>query len=295
MQFLEKEHPLEFKIRALEAMGCYPLKVNLPSLVTFQEMNNVVHQELNTLQNLGILMTIKEVIMCFNGDQKKIDFNISSGVKASIIELEAPANKNFQETLGFLKTILARYHHEVKHMAVLAIFVVALDYGFKQKEPYFQLFTLPGTFNLVVILKFKQEEDQFLVAGYVLNNPAAFYKIFLNANESLKLEWTFKMLAFVECDEGDLEMATLVADYLEQFFKLVRDKLLYSLHFEICKVADLLPPCYLTKLPEELQLHIFDLLNINEIYVVAQANSKLSTLVHESGLYMKKLDEFFDT
>ncbi|KAG6779514.1 hypothetical protein POTOM_015903 [Populus tomentosa] len=180
-------------------------------------------------------------------------------------------------------------------MAVLAIFVVALDYGFKQKEPYFQLFTLPGTFNLVVILKFKQEEDQFLVAGYVLNNPAAFYKIFLNANESLKLEWTFKMLAFVECDEGDLEMATLVADYLEQFFKLVRDKLLYSLHFEICKVADLLPPCYLTKLPEELQLHIFDLLNINEIYVVAQANSKLSTLVHESGLYMKKLDEFFDT
>ncbi|KAJ7001249.1 hypothetical protein NC653_011626 [Populus alba x Populus x berolinensis] len=236
--------------------------------------------------------------MCFNGDQKKIDFNISSGVKASMMELEASANKNFQETLGFLKIILARYHHEhheVKHMAVLAIFAVALDYGFKQEEPYFQLFTLPDTFNLVVTLKFKQEEDQFLVARYVLNNPAGFYKIFLNANESLKLERTFKMLAFVECDEGDLEMATLVADYLEQFFKLVRDKLLYPLHFEICKVVGLLPPCYLTKLLEELQLHIFDLLNINEIYIVAQTNSKLSTLVHESGLYMKKLDEFFDT
>ncbi|KAJ6927210.1 hypothetical protein NC651_011322 [Populus alba x Populus x berolinensis] len=134
-------------------------------------------------------------------------------------------------------------------MAVLAIFIVALDYDFKQEEPYFQLFTLPDTFNLEVVLKFKQEEDQFLVAGYVLNHHAAFYKIVLNTNESLKLERTFKMLAFVECDEGDPEMATLVADYLEQFFKLVRDKLLYLLHFEICKVAGLLPPCYLTKLP----------------------------------------------
>jgi hypothetical protein len=30
MQFLEREHPLKFKIRALKAMGCYPLKVNIP-------------------------------------------------------------------------------------------------------------------------------------------------------------------------------------------------------------------------------------------------------------------------
>jgi hypothetical protein len=54
--------------------------------------------------------------MCFNGDHKKIDFNISSGVKDIMEELEASPNKNFKETLGFLKTILARYHHDMKHM-----------------------------------------------------------------------------------------------------------------------------------------------------------------------------------
>ena len=258
-------------------------------------MNNVVHQELNTLQNSGIPMTIQEVILCFNGDQKKIDFNISSGVKASMMELEALANKNFQETLGFLKTIPAMYHHEVKHMVVLDLFAATLDYGFKQEEPYFQLFTFPNTFNPGVILKFKQEEDQFLMHGYVLNHPAAFYKIVLNANESLKSERTLKMLVFVECGEGDPEMATLIADYLEQFFKLVKDKLLYPLHIKICKVASLLPSCYyLTEPLDELQVRIFDLLNINEIDLVVQADPKLSTLVHETGLYMKKLDDAWD-
>jgi len=113
------EHPFKFKIRALKAMGCYPLKVNLPSLITFQEMNNVVHQELNTLQNLGIPITIQEVILCFNGDHKKIDFNISSGVKANMEELKAPPNKNFKETL---ETILARYHNDMKHMRCLDYF-----------------------------------------------------------------------------------------------------------------------------------------------------------------------------
>jgi hypothetical protein len=42
-QFFESKHPLEFKIIALKVMGCYLLKVNLPSLIIFQEMNNVVH------------------------------------------------------------------------------------------------------------------------------------------------------------------------------------------------------------------------------------------------------------
>jgi hypothetical protein len=102
-------------------------------------MNNVVHQEIITLQNLEIPMTIQEVILCFNVDQKKIDFNISSGVTANMEELEVPTNKDFQETLGFLKTILAMYHHEVKHMVVLAIFIAALDYSFKHEEPYFSV------------------------------------------------------------------------------------------------------------------------------------------------------------
>jgi hypothetical protein len=62
--------------------------------------------------------------MCFNGDKKKIYFNISNGVKANITKLEVPTNKSFQETLGFLKTILARYHHEVKHMVVLTILLL---------------------------------------------------------------------------------------------------------------------------------------------------------------------------
>jgi len=73
---------------SLKAIGCYPLKDNLPSLITFQEMNNVVHQELNTLQNLGTPMTILDVIMCFNGDHNKIYFNISSRVQANMEELE---------------------------------------------------------------------------------------------------------------------------------------------------------------------------------------------------------------
>jgi len=97
MQFLESEHPLEFKMRALKAMSCYPLKANLPSLITFQEMNNVVHQEIITLQNLETPMTIQEVIPCFNGDQKKIDFNISSGVTANMEELEEPITKTFKK------------------------------------------------------------------------------------------------------------------------------------------------------------------------------------------------------
>jgi len=125
-------------------------------------MNNVVHQEIITLQNLEIPMTIQEVILCFNVDQKKIDFNISSGVTANMEELEVPTNKDFQETLGFLKTILAMYHHEVKHMVVLAIFIAALHYSFKHEEPYFQLFTLADKLNLGLVLKFKQEEGHFL-------------------------------------------------------------------------------------------------------------------------------------
>jgi hypothetical protein len=32
--------------------------------------------------------------MCFNGAHNKIDFNISSGVKANMEELEASPNKN---------------------------------------------------------------------------------------------------------------------------------------------------------------------------------------------------------
>jgi hypothetical protein len=39
MQFLEREHSLKFKIRVLKAMGCYPLEVNLLSLITFKEIN----------------------------------------------------------------------------------------------------------------------------------------------------------------------------------------------------------------------------------------------------------------
>jgi len=78
------------------------------------------------------------------------------------------------------------------------------------------------------------------VAGYVLNHPAAFYKIVINANESMKLKRNLKMLAFVECGEGDPDMGTLVDDNLEDFFKLVRDKLLFLLHIGTRKVAGLL-------------------------------------------------------
>jgi len=75
-------------------------------------------------------MTIQEVIPYFNGDHKKIDFNISSGVKANMEELEAPPNKNFKETMGFLKTILARYHHDMKHMR-------CLDYFYRRSRLWF--------------------------------------------------------------------------------------------------------------------------------------------------------------
>jgi hypothetical protein len=76
-------------------------------------------------------MTILDVILCFNDDHNKIDFNISNRVQANMEELEVPTNKNFEETLGFLKTILARYHHDMKHMDVLTIFIAILDYGLK--------------------------------------------------------------------------------------------------------------------------------------------------------------------
>jgi hypothetical protein len=99
---------------------------------------------------------------------------------------------------------------------------------------------LADNLNLGIFLKFKQEAGQFVVAGYVLSHPATFYKIVLNANESEKLERTLMKLAFVECGEGDPEMAPLVGDYLEDFFKLVRDKLLFSLHIGTCKVGGLL-------------------------------------------------------
>jgi len=66
--------------------------------------------------------------------------------------------------------------------------------------------------NLWIVLKFKQEEGQFVVARYVLNHPAIFYKIVLNANESIKLERTLQKLAFIECGEGDPEMATVVGN-----------------------------------------------------------------------------------
>jgi len=128
------------------------------------------------------------------------------------------------------------------------------------------LFTLADKLNLGLVLKFKQEEGQFVVARYVLNHPAAFYKIVLNANKSIKLEKTLKMLAFVEYGEGDPEMITLIGDYLEDFFKLVKDKLLFSLYIGICKVTGLLPPWCLTKLPHHLQEQIFDLLNLLEIF-----------------------------
>jgi len=128
----------------------------------------------------------------------------------------------------------------VKHMVVLAIFIVPLYYNFKEQEPYFQLFMVADKLNLGHVLKFKEEAGQFVVAGYVPNHPAASYKIILNGNESMKLEMSVKMLAFVECGEGDPEMITLIGDYLEDFIKFVRDKLLFPLHNGICKVDGLL-------------------------------------------------------
>jgi hypothetical protein len=125
---------------------------------------------------------------------------------------------------------------------------------------------LADKLNLWLVLKFKQEEGQFVVARYVLNHPVVFYKIVLNTNESKKLEMTHKVLAFIECGEGNPYMPTLVGDYLEDFFKLVRDKLLFPLHIEICKVTGLLTLRCLIELLDELQEQIFDLLNLLEIF-----------------------------
>jgi acylphosphatase len=125
-------------------------------------------------------------------------------------------------------------------MVVLAIFIVPLYYNFKEQEPYFQLFMVADKLNLGHVLKFKEEAGQFVVAGYVPNHPATSYKIVLNGNESMKLERSVKMLAFVECGEGDPEMTTLIGDNLEDFIKFMRDKLLFPLHNGICKVAGLL-------------------------------------------------------
>ncbi|KAL9354416.1 hypothetical protein Peur_052386 [Populus x canadensis] len=99
---------------------------------------------------------------------------------------------------------------------------------------------LADKLNLRLVLKFKEEGGQFVVAGYVSNHLAAFYKIVLNANESMKLKRNLEMVAFVECGEADPEMGTLVSDNLEDFFKLVRDKLLFPLHIGRCKVVVLL-------------------------------------------------------
>ena len=126
-------------------------------------------------------------------------------------------------------------------MVVLAIFIATLDYDFKKEEPYFQLFTLANKLNLGLVLKFKQKESQFVVAGYVLNHLGAFYKIVINANESIKLERTLKMLAFIERGEGDPKMVTLVDDYLKDFFKLVRNKLLFPLHIGNAKLLVYFP------------------------------------------------------
>jgi hypothetical protein len=124
-------------------------------------------------------------------------------------------------------------------MVVLGIFIVPLYYSFME-ELYFQLL-LAHKLNIGLVLKFKEEACQFGVAGYVRNHPAAFYKIVLNANESIKLERNLKMLAFGECGEVDLELGTVISDNLEDFFKLVRDKLLSPLHIGTCKLGGLLP------------------------------------------------------
>jgi len=44
----------------------------------------------------------------------------------------------------------------------------------------------------------------------------------------------------------------------------------------------------LTEQPDELLEHIFDLLNIDGINSISQADPKLSALVQETGLYKKK-------
>jgi hypothetical protein len=61
---------------------------------------------------------------------QKLRSNICSGVKANMEELEASPNKNFKETLGFLKTILARYHYDMKHIG-------CLDYFYRRSRLWF--------------------------------------------------------------------------------------------------------------------------------------------------------------
>jgi hypothetical protein len=56
----------------------------------------------------------------------------------------------------------------------------------------------------------------------------------------MKLERNLNMLAFIECGEGDPKMITMVRDYLEYFFKLIRNKLLFPLNIGTCKVVGLL-------------------------------------------------------
>jgi len=124
-------------------------------------------------------------------------------------------------------------------MVVLAILIVPLYYSFKEDEPYFQLFTLADKLNLGLVLKFKEEAGRIGVAGYVLNHLAAYYKIVLNTNESMKLERNLNILVFVECGEWDIEMGTFVGEKLEDFFKPIRDKLLLPLHIGTCKVCGL--------------------------------------------------------
>jgi len=111
---------------------------------------------------------------------------------------------------------------------------------FKEDEPYFLLFMFAEKLNLRLVLKFKEEAGQFVVAGYVPIHPVVFYKIDLNGNESMKLQRTVKMLAFVECGEWDPNMGILAGDNLEDFFKLVRDKLLFLLHIGTCKIVGFL-------------------------------------------------------
>jgi hypothetical protein len=60
-------------------------------------------------------------------------------------------------------------------MVVLAIFVAALDYDFKQEESYFQLFTLADKLNLGLVLKFKQEKSQLIYWWWIcFESPSCF-------------------------------------------------------------------------------------------------------------------------
>jgi hypothetical protein len=68
-------------------------------------------------------------------------------------------------------------------MVVLVVLIVTLDYSFKEDESYFVLFMFAEKLNLRLVLKFKEEAGQFVVAGYVPIHPAIFYKIVLNGNE----------------------------------------------------------------------------------------------------------------